>query len=364
MKKYRIFIDTNPIWNDKGPLSTVFAGSLSELVKFVRTHRTSGNISVCLPDIVIRERVKHKKEQIESNIKHANERIVALREAGHDEPELIIKDDYDVILRKFADDFCKTNDIEIISAPMISIEDLINLAIEKRRPFDDHGSGFKDTLIYYSMIEDAKSAKGDVYMLCTNNTNQFTEELVVDFKEKTGKELIILTDIVSVQQKLDELLPLGLHLEEMNNRVKNLVLNHTGELMVVANKNLNNNSILLGGWAAHDLSAFRNRANFRFGNSSLYDTASEDEDPVGCNLNDLEFLTIEKISDDEVRVQARLNVELKYPEKNEGSSPFEINTDFALNRYLYRPVRQTNKSFDFTMDCNLEKGLVNIRNWS
>ncbi len=295
-----------------------------------------------------------------------NKGIRSLKEAGHDEAEINPRDDYHEQLRTSAEAFCKKHSIEIIPPPTISIEELTELAINKTKPFDDHTSGFKDTLIYLSMIEDAKKGGGDNYILCTNNSTQFDQDVVADFKKQTGKNLVILPDILSVQQKLDELVPIGLHLEARNRKVKNLVSGNTGELMLIANKNLNGPASPLWNFSSDIVTPLTFKTPYRSHMLTSIDQLSDSSSSkaVGCNLIDLDFLTIEELADGKIRVLARLNLEIKYEDDHEKDDPFsDLRGGFVLDRHLYRNNKPRSKSMEFTIDCDLEKNTINIRAW-
>jgi len=360
MSRIRIFIDTNQVWDNKGPFSTIFSPSFSDLPKFLKDNSLK-KISICLPDMVIKERVQHKKESINEAIKYVNEKIKILKEAGHEDPEIEPRDDYERKLRKYAEEFCGAHAIEIISDPSVTLEELTEWATSKRKPFDDHGSGFKDTLIYLSMVEDAKANNGDTYILATKNSTQFDEELISDFKERTGKELSIVPGILEVQQKLDELVPLGQRLVERDQKIENIIGNHTGTLVTMANTTKNDPFNIFTGelnitgrpdpeliWST--TSAVPQSAFMSVSGIPVYaSTVAEPGKIIGYDFSSFEISSISEIEKDKYKVRGRLNTYIKR------------DTDAQFTFY---PTFRDTKDFDFTVMCDLTDGSMKIVDFS
>ncbi len=364
LMKCRIFVDTNPIWDDKGPFGTLFSPSFVDLPEFLKKHYVK-NTSICLPLIVIRERIQQRKELIESAIGYINERIKSIQEAGHEEKEIDVRNDYEEKLTSYAEEFCKKHNVEIIPQPSVSVEELTNLAINKNKPFNDHGSGFKDTLIYLSMVEDAKNNKGDSYILCTKNNTQFDKELIEDFKKQTGKELQIIPDLVSVQQKLDEIVPLGLHLEKRNTEIKNIALSNIGELMKSINRgigvnNYNSANHLL--WTGTD--------QLLWNINSVTATQEEKSEVVGYNFRDMNFSSIEETSKDEIQVSVNITTDVVYKDDIDiTTDPFSFSARYKTpgvylsalhNPYGINILKPSTRDFSFNLSCNPTTKSVSI----
>ena len=358
--KYRIFIDTNPIWDDNGHFDTIFNSSFTDLTEFIKKHSLD-NVSICIPEIVIMERIQQRTESIHAAIEYVNNKRKSLAEAGHNEKEIKPRKDYKTQFKKKAKEICEKNNVEIIKPPRVSIKKMTNLALERKKPFNDHGSGFKDTLIYLSMVEDAKKSDSDTYILCTNNNKQFDEELAESFKNEIEKDLIILPDIVAVKEKLDDLISMGLNLEERNEEVKKVTLNNLGEIMKSINRYDGNKEI--------ETSSFLN-----FRTMSISDTYklpnNEDKSKIaGYNFNDINFSVIEEVGQNNVEVNCNITCDISY--KDEGrkkhsvmtASSYKIedyNSD-GFTGFIYNPhiaygktFRPTKKTFNLKINCNLE----------
>ncbi len=62
--------------------------------------------------------------------------------------------------------------INILPLPEISHEDLIIRALKHRKPFDQNGKGYRDALIWFSLVHSAHSDVDEVYLV-TENTKDF-----------------------------------------------------------------------------------------------------------------------------------------------------------------------------------------------
>ena len=216
--KYKIFIDTNQVIRKRPPLEDPFGDSIPTLYSFLQENNID-NVLIYLPEIVIRERIQQRLENIQEYITVANEKISALQGIGHKTKEIKPLKNYKKILQKNVQFFIKKYNIQQISHPTIGSNELIDRAIIKMKPFNDNGAGFKDTLIFLSIVEDAKKEKEEVrYIFCTNDHKEFDTDVIEEFRKETGKELYMVPSIVKVTEKLDELIPLNRHLEERNKR--------------------------------------------------------------------------------------------------------------------------------------------------
>jgi len=249
-------------------------------------------------------------------IETVNSIIENLRSAGHDDSNIKARDTYKSLLEKNASQFIGANKVIRVSAPSVGKEELIDRAINKMRPFNDHGSGFKDTLIYLSIVEDAlnKTTETDRYILCTNDSKEFTQEIIDEFKSVTGKELYIVPSIAKVSEKLDELIPLNLYLAERNEKIKNIILKHLGDIMIAINEIV----IERDGWAGSLAYESLYKATSLDLYSSLYPERTK-EDIVGYNFDQIRFLNFNEVDRDKYKVSINVKTLIKYKDKK-GSS--------------------------------------------
>lgn len=373
--KCKVFVDTNSLMNDKdGPLDMPFNNNISNLKKFLVEHKQDHNVGICIPEIVIRERLQQKLKQIDLSIATLAQQALLLNSLGHKVKPIKVGKNYKKILEDNIVNFLKENGVERADSPDVTSKELLDRAIEKIPPFKDNTAGFKDTLIYLSMEADALKNSADSYIFCTNDKG-FDEELCKEFEKKTNKKLYLVPYIYNAQQKLDEILPLNLHLEERDKKIKNLIKESTGDLVTEVNKTINKNK---------RRSLYTGYSPIMMRNSSwtALSLAGEDKDAViiGYTFDGLEFLNIKETSTDVFSVDVRLRTDVNYKDKeNEednigfgyvGESNFvRASTVNVMDIYSptngslrvgSRSYRSVQKEFQMTLNCNLKSKTVNV----
>ncbi len=369
MMKYKIYLDTNKLYN-VFPIEEPFNEQIPELRKFLDEHNLDC-VSICLPEIVIRERVQQKLETISEHINKINKSAESLKGVGHRISKVAPRKDYKKKLEEKVKDFLKENGVIRIKMPSIAKDDLIERAITKMKPFNDDSAGFKDTLIFLSIVEDAldKDTSVDHYIFCSNNPKDFTSEVVKEFEEKTGKNLHILTDITKVQETLDVLIPLNLHLEKRNKEIKELILKNIGDIMSMINRetsrrtNRKNNTSALSMISFYEDSLAVN----------LNSHQRKEEDIVGYNYENITFKDISELSQDLFRVAANLSTNIVYGDNKKdrlydglGTNAWSASVDLSTfqpnysdsiynNSLLFTPNA---KNFSIYIDCDVNKNTI------
>ncbi len=374
--RYKIYLDTNQIrsGDGKGPLGEPFNTNIAELRKFLTENEDQlKDVEICLPEIVIRERIQHRIEDIAQNVSAANAIITALKSAGYTISEIELKDDHKELLERNADSYIKKYKVTRVPPPEVGKDELIERAITKMKPFKDNTAGFKDTLIYYSIIEDAvdKGRCADRYIFCTNDKG-FTSEVCEEFRERTGKELYLAESISQVQERLDKLVPLHLELENRNKELRNLIMKNIGDLMDDVNKSLAPVAPLRP-WSY----ATRSMDDYTVLSSSFspYRSNQSEEDIVGYNYGRIDFNDYRDIGDGTHQVDLDIVTEIKYRDNSSvglkssmgwdgtvaNHSAYEV---LNMTEYQYplskNYLRSTNKTFNIQVLADLESEKIEV----
>ncbi len=354
--KYHIVVDTNQLFNNKGPLDQPFNTDVPSLLKFLDDHKVT-NVEICIPQLVIQERIQHKLEEAEEKLKLANGSIERLKELGH-KIKSIKKKNYRAILQKNAEDFIKKNGVRKLPLPTTSKKELVERALVKMRPFADEDVGFKDTLIYLSIVGDAmKSGAADQYIFCTDDDG-FNGEVARDFESQTGKKLHIVPSFTKVREKLDELLPLNLHLEKRNNRIKEIIGNKIGSIMVFLNQSqLPDRHAINPGWVASALE------NNMWLSGSLQGTTAGNfsDDIVGFDFANMSLSSIDDKGNDKYVILANVDTVIRYKNKTQPDM-YSVGIDtvgydpFVYGSY-YRPDK---RAFTVQMTVDMTSAEVSI----
>lgn len=187
MKNY--VIDTNFIHLDyflRGTFITALARSASKL-----------NHAVYMPQVVFDELCKQYYEEIdklESSFNSVQKGLYKLTPAKYQSSDFDFqkqKTDYEQILTQR----CQDLGIWILDYPDVSHRDMVKRELSKRKPFKDSIKGYRDALIWETVLKAGKGLrKNDTLVLLTNNTDDFAKpkdkanlhpDLLDDCKEKS-----------------------------------------------------------------------------------------------------------------------------------------------------------------------------------
>jgi len=109
-------------------------------------------------------------------------------------------------MEKFFLDYFETKNIKKIDIPKNKeiFNKIINRAINKEKPFSgkdgESDKGFKDVILWESILEYAKKSQSKRFMLVTKNKNDFPLQLKDEFKMQTHKDIRIYYEIADLQK--------------------------------------------------------------------------------------------------------------------------------------------------------------------
>jgi hypothetical protein len=161
------------------------SNSFRVLQEYVR--RTQSHLVV--PEIVVREVINHVRERllrVESNLRDAEQDYEKLRTIG---AGLLTVDrpNFDDALRAYAGSFRGTlrygfNTL-FLPIPTVAHDELLERALLRKRPFAKGKDGYRDALIWLSIVAYVKEHPAE-YVFITNNVRDFSEkDLRVDLGE-------------------------------------------------------------------------------------------------------------------------------------------------------------------------------------
>ncbi len=156
------------------------------------------NHKLIIPEIVLRETINQVKEKISAMAKANNDRYTKLiKETG-----LYVGtafQDKDIIdnTKEYSDyinSLVLEHNITIYPIPTLSHEQIIERDLNRRKPFDTSGKGYRDTLIWESILGIIKS-HDDTIAFITSNTKDFYDE------EKTSLHPDLIKDLYDCGKK-------------------------------------------------------------------------------------------------------------------------------------------------------------------
>ena len=242
--KYAVFIDTNIF--DGGDKDRGFY-KLEEKVKSILSFAKENNLDIdmCLPEIALGEYVVRKVMGLGKSSKKVS---YWKKELGHISTKLKSKlenvnMDLSVDeLRQEIITWVKSLGVNIVGTPRVKLNELINRALNYLPPFSDKDRGFKDTLIYYTILEYAKGHRDREIIFLTNDfvflDKSTFSRMYNEFKNITSKGLTVFNDVLGLKVFLNEKESLGLRLGESYKEIHQKLKDHIGDILVYINSNL------------------------------------------------------------------------------------------------------------------------------
>ena len=216
-KKYIIILDTNVLgsYKDDSLIITNFKylsickNIFIGLINFLKDSILTQNISIAIPKIVIEELRFQQERTFNSQIESLKENFVKFKELSNFKLEIPDHYDYKTHLTEKTEAFIGKYAIEVINYPPNDVlPKLIKKVLNKEKPFykkkKQKDSGFKDALIWESIIDYAKKRPETNFIFFTKDTDFNDSILLEEFKKITEKELKIMNSLAEVKTLLDE----------------------------------------------------------------------------------------------------------------------------------------------------------------
>ena len=215
VKKVKIIFDNNKsIIGGEKPIEEIFSNNVYKLLEFIKKNKIEDRVSICLTEIFKQEGIAELQERAVSKYKDALKCDSLLK--GIIEDKLINEVSEKDLVGKIKKQFnlkIEENNIEIISLPdEIEISNLVDRAVNYNPPFEKKDKGFKDSIAWLSILEDAKNNLDFTYMLITVDTVFSRAELKKEFSA-INKNNIFIIPPEPIEEELDNILALGIGLE-------------------------------------------------------------------------------------------------------------------------------------------------------
>lgn len=220
--KSLIMLDTNQIRLEEH-METDYSkcelkGFILNLIKYVEDSNLQEKILIVLPEVVIEELIKSKKNNFESSrtkLKNKTETIETQLKKfknmdGFEFPELTFPEiniDYTEIFSQKFRNFLETKPfIQIISITNKEylFDNILKRAINHEKPFSDGSDkGFKDAVIWELFLGFEGLNEFDYYYIVSENKTDFNSDLEEEFLSKKQKSLKIFYNMDDLQKELN-----------------------------------------------------------------------------------------------------------------------------------------------------------------
>lgn len=163
----------------------------NEAWKTLLLQSSKGQIALWVPEIVIREAIRHYSRSLDESIRSMRTGLAPLRALRLDVGLLPAHKDLESSVREKAEGFegrlrakLSAAKARILPLPEVSHEELINRALLERKPFRNKGvdpekrgpDGYRDTLIWMSVVETSRELeRHGLLVVVTNNYKDFCD---------------------------------------------------------------------------------------------------------------------------------------------------------------------------------------------
>jgi hypothetical protein len=196
---FYVFVDTNLVRCEKG-IQNIFHSHFFENLLLLRDFINQSlelkkEIQVILPDLVIRERYHQEIFGLQKDFKRFFNIFKDFQHPSYNDL-LKVYENLPKIVSEFGSSSLERNKVKF-TPPFDPkyLDNIISKAINHEAPFEQNDKGFKDSVIWYSIVEYVKSEINheNSYIVFFTNDKIFNfENLKKEFFEETGKEIQIL----------------------------------------------------------------------------------------------------------------------------------------------------------------------------
>jgi len=297
--KYKVVFDANILYCDEeNCLNKVFNSNIGDVFNFLKSNKVT-DLCLCAPQLVIDERISHRLLMIESQYESFNRVLRNLKVFGHInvKEKNFNRNKYKKILNKNVSLIIKKYKIKIIPTAKIEQELIIKRALDKVAPFYGQGKGdrgFKDTLIWLSLLKDAKNNKKYNYILVTDDKTGFTPEVCEnEFKKYSTSTFLIKRSISDLKEFVDEKFNLELEYKKLYQEIEQEVLALKGTI-----------TTKVGGF----LNSERARPDYLTPVLSVHSYVSGNKDNNNFDFYSLEINNISQVDNNGFNIDANLKV--------------------------------------------------------
>ena len=205
----------------------------TKLLNFIETQKIHNKVKIVIPKLVLEEIKSQQISQFNKELDSLRNTFKKFEDLeGFNLKTSYIN--YSELLRNTTNKFCDYRNLKIIDYPCNEVlPKLINKAVYSHKPFSKANKfsdcGFKDAVIWESILEYARSNKDYDYIFLTSDKAFNDDKLRDEFRTEIGKDIAIYREISQVKEYLDEQIKLNLSLKRIMTKIDyNVIKNLTG----------------------------------------------------------------------------------------------------------------------------------------
>lgn len=232
--KYKIIFDTNVI-RCTDDLKRLINSNISDLYDFLCESKIMDDVIICVPEIVIDEIIKGKLEKVQEAEQKFIDLGSKLKFLKCDYNVGFNLEEYEDTIRKELFEIIANYHVEIIPNHSGDIKIIIDRALSKKFPFQNSDRGFKDTIIWLSVLDDVGKNKDVNYIIITDNTSDFDPiDLKEEFSDCSTGELFVCKSPAEIKEQLDYAFDLKLKIKEIKDNISEIGLDDSIIISIIS----------------------------------------------------------------------------------------------------------------------------------
>lgn len=208
MELTEVFFDTNFLRKKNiDNFSTFHFGiQFEDFLDFLGANDVLDYYKINISKITLEELKKQIKENYEEELSKLNELYNKFKNVYDIKFNINVDFKYEDILEKQIKEYMEAYNINTVEIDNLSLQSIINRAINKQKPFvgenDNSDKGFKDAVLWESIINYAKRTENKNFILFTKNIQDFPKKLEKEFNQLTDKSIEIVSEISVIQENI------------------------------------------------------------------------------------------------------------------------------------------------------------------
>lgn len=181
-----------------------FSREFESFIDFLGTNDIIDNYKVCFSKITLEELKKQIIDLYNNevlNFKKSYDKLRNIHNIKFEQEDI----NFPEILNKNINDYMTAKEFIIFDMPEKIFNNIIDRAINKKKPFvgekGESDKGFKDAILWESLLEHAKDKGVNNFYFITKNSNDFPKDILErEFYQLTSKNIKIFNNIEEVQR--------------------------------------------------------------------------------------------------------------------------------------------------------------------
>ncbi|MDR0900812.1 MAG: PIN domain-containing protein [Methanobrevibacter sp.] len=199
-EKIVLVIDTNIFYQKKfSDFTKLPLEKYYKTIESIKQSKIEENIDIYFPEIVLAEMIIQSKKSCKKELRDSKVFLNKLKNLSTIQYELY-GFDLDTHFEEIEKNHKKELNIIENSISEEKMKEIYKMALEKIPPFVEGKSdkGFKDAIIYLSLIDFAKKTEYDEYIIISKDKGFKQGKLISNFKNRTGKKLEVINKELSI----------------------------------------------------------------------------------------------------------------------------------------------------------------------